>query len=45
MRDVIVVTILCLIAATVADFVWSGGKHVDAIKQELGLEISSVGRR
>jgi hypothetical protein len=45
MREFIIVTALCLVAAFVADHVWLGGKYFGAVKHELGLEVSSVNRR
>lgn len=45
MRDAIIVAVLCLAAAFIADRVWFGGKYFATTKQELGLDISAVRRR
>ena len=45
MKDFVVVALLCLVAAIVADQVWLHGKYTGAIKHSLGLDISSVNRR
>ena len=45
MREFIIVTLLCLAAAVVADHMWLGGKYFGTVAHELGLDISSVNRR
>lgn len=45
MRDVIIVTVLCLVAAIVADHIWLNGKYFSKAKQELGLDISAARRQ
>jgi hypothetical protein len=45
MREFIIVTLLCLATAIVADRLWFDGKYFNAFKYELGLDISSVKRR
>jgi hypothetical protein len=42
MRDFIIVAVLCLVAAIVADYVWLGGQYS---MYELGLDIRSINRR
>jgi hypothetical protein len=45
MRDFIIVAVLCLVAAIVADYVWLGGQYSSKVMNELGLDISSINRR
>jgi hypothetical protein len=45
MRDFIIVAVLCLVAAIVADYVWLDGQYSSKVMHELGLDISSVNRR
>jgi hypothetical protein len=45
MRDFIIVTILCLAAAIVADHFWLGGRYFGAVQHGLGLDMSSIKRR
>jgi hypothetical protein len=45
MRDLFIVTLLCLTAAIVADQVWLGGKYSNAIKREIGLDVGSARRQ
>jgi hypothetical protein len=45
MRDFIIIAVLCLAGAGVADAVWLNGKNVGAVKQELGVVWSMVYRR
>ncbi len=45
MREFIIGTALCLVAAFVADHVWFSGRYSGAVKHELGLDVSSVKRR
>jgi len=45
MRDFIIVAVLCLVAAIVADYVWLGGKYSSKAMYELGLDLSSIIRR
>ena len=42
MKDFIVVTALCLVAAVVVDRVWFGGKYTGEVAQELGLSWSRL---
>jgi hypothetical protein len=44
MRDFIIVAVLCLVAAIVADYVWLGGQYSSKVMYELGLDISSINR-
>jgi hypothetical protein len=45
MRDFIIVAVLCLLAAIVADYVWLGGQYSTKVMYELGLDIRSINRR
>jgi len=45
MRDFIIVAVLCLVAAIVADYVWLDGKYSRKVAHEFGLDISSINRR
>jgi len=45
MRDFIIVAVLCLLAAIVADYVWLGGQYSTKVMNYLGLDISSINRR
>ena len=44
MRDFIIVAVLCLVAAIVADYVWLGGQYSSKVMYELGLDIRSINR-
>ena len=45
MRDLIIVTVLALTAAFVADRVWFDGKYFGTVSHELGWNFSSVQRK
>ncbi len=45
MRDFIIVALLCLVAAIVADYVWLDGQYSSKVMHELGLDISLINRR
>ena len=45
MRDFIIVAVLCLVAAIIADYVWLDGQYSRKVMRELGLDISSINRR
>jgi len=45
MRDFIIIAILCLLGAGIADAVWLDGKNLGAVKRELGIAWSVVFRR
>jgi hypothetical protein len=44
MREFIIVTVLCLVAAVVADAVWFDGKYFGRVKDDIGFSFSSVNR-
>jgi hypothetical protein len=45
MRDLILVTLLCALAAVVADHVWLGGKYFGLYTHRVAQEFSSSNRR
>jgi hypothetical protein len=45
MRDLILVAVLCLLAAVVVDHFWLHGQYSSKVVRDLGLDVSSVNRR
>ncbi|WP_157100110.1 hypothetical protein [Rhodoplanes sp. Z2-YC6860] len=45
MRDFIIITVLCLVAAIVADRMWLDGRYAGKITRQWGLDMSPSNRR
>ena len=45
MRDLIIVTVLCLAIAILIDHFWFDGRYIGEVRHEVGLSISAAKRR